>query len=58
MTGIYLAHSSHWLINLLYMAPVAAFLAWLGLTTFRERRERARESKSEALNHRERRRER
>lgn len=33
-----LAHSSHWLVNLLYFFPVIGFLGWLALTTIRERR--------------------
>lgn len=38
MTPMLIAHASHWLVNLLYMAPVIAFLIWLGVTTVRERR--------------------
>ncbi len=34
-----LAHSGHWLVNLMYMAPVVGFLGWLGVITVRERRE-------------------
>jgi len=34
-----IAHASHWLVNIAYLAPVLGFLAWLGLTTFKERRE-------------------
>ena len=33
-----IAHTSHWLVNLLYLAPMVAFLAWLGVTTLKERR--------------------
>lgn len=33
-----IAHASHWLVNLLYMAPVFGFLVWLGFTTLKERR--------------------
>ncbi len=37
-----LAHASHWLVNVAYLAPVLGFLAWLGLTTLRVRREERR----------------
>ena len=37
-----IAHAGHWLVNIAYLAPVLGFLAWLGLTTFRERREERR----------------
>ena len=37
-----IAHASHWLVNIAYLAPVLGFLAWLALTTFRERREERR----------------
>ena len=33
-----IAHASHWLVNLAYVAPVVGFLAWLGLATYKERR--------------------
>ena len=36
-----LAHSGHWLVNLMYLAPVVGFLGWLGVVTWRERREEA-----------------
>ncbi len=32
------AHASHWLVQVAYLLPVLAFLAWLGWTTFKERR--------------------
>ena len=34
-----LAHSGHWLVNLMYLAPVVGFAGWLGVVTWRERRE-------------------
>ena len=37
-----IAHASHWLVNIAYLAPVLGFLAWLGLTAFKERREERR----------------
>jgi len=37
-----MAHASHWLVNVAYLAPVLGFLAWLGLTTLKERREERR----------------
>lgn len=33
-----IAHAGHWLVNVAYLAPVMGFLAWLVLTTWRERR--------------------
>lgn len=35
-----LAHAGHWLVNAAYFAPVVGFLAWLGWTELRGRRER------------------
>ena len=34
-----LGHSGHWLVNLLYLAPVVGFIGWLGVVTWRERLE-------------------
>ena len=42
-----IAHASHWLVNIAYLAPVLGFLAWLGLTTFKERREERRDGGQE-----------
>ena len=36
-----LAHAGHWLVNLMYLAPVVGFLGWLGVVTWRERRDDA-----------------
>ena len=33
-----IAHSGHWLVTVAYFLPVVAFLVWLGITQFRERR--------------------
>lgn len=49
-----IAHSSHWLVNLAYLAPVVGLLAWLGMATYKERRagsqsDRARGRKGEDL---------
>jgi membrane protein implicated in regulation of membrane protease activity len=33
-----LAHASHWAVQVAYFLPVAAFLAWLGWNTLKERR--------------------
>lgn len=35
-----LAHAGHWLVNVAYFIPVVGFLAWLGWTELRNRRER------------------
>ena len=42
-----LAHAGHWLVNAAYFAPVVGFLAWLGFTELRGRRERKGESVSD-----------
>lgn len=39
--SLVLAHTGHWLVNLMYMAPVVGFLGWLGAVTWRERRDKA-----------------
>jgi hypothetical protein len=33
-----LAHAGHWIVGLVYAVPPAGILAWLGLSTWRERR--------------------
>lgn len=35
-----IAHASHWLVNVAYFIPVLGFVAWLGVTQWRERRRR------------------
>jgi hypothetical protein len=37
---MYLAHAAHWLVNIAYFLPVVGFLAWLGVTQLKERRQR------------------
>ena len=37
-----IAHAGHWLTSIAYFVPVLAFLAWLGVTQVRERRDRDR----------------
>lgn len=43
-----IAHASHWLVSLAYLAPVVGFLAWLGMATYRERRDGSNEERPEA----------
>ena len=38
MTLLVLAHAGHWLLSVLYVAPIAALLGWLVFTAWRERR--------------------
>jgi len=50
-----MAHASHWLVSLAYLAPVVGLLAWLGMVTNKERRagsqdDRARGRKGGGLN--------
>ncbi|HEV7845849.1 MAG TPA: hypothetical protein VGO83_06320 [Thermoleophilaceae bacterium] len=33
-----IAHAGHWLTAIAYFLPVIAFLVWLGITQYRERR--------------------
>ena len=33
-----LAHSGHWLVNLIYVAPVLLVVAWIGINSIRDRR--------------------
>jgi hypothetical protein len=33
-----IAHAGHWLTSIAYFVPVLGFLAWLGITQYRERR--------------------
>jgi hypothetical protein len=40
------AHAGHWLVNAAYFAPVVGFLAWLGMTELRSRRERRHEART------------
>jgi hypothetical protein len=35
-----LGHAGHWLVQIAYFLPVVVFLAWLGITTWKERRRR------------------
>lgn len=35
-----LAHPGHWLVDAAYVAPVVAFLVWLGINEIRTRRRR------------------
>ena len=32
------AHVGHWVTGIAYFAPVLAFIAWLGVTQYREKR--------------------
>ena len=43
-----LAHASHWFVNAAYFVPVVGFLAWLGWTELRRRRERRAEQRAAA----------
>ena len=40
---MHIAHTCHWLVNVAYLLPFVAFLAWLLITTIRERRKSAEE---------------
>lgn len=33
-----LAHPGHWLVNLMYVAPVLVIGAWVGIQSLRDRR--------------------
>jgi hypothetical protein len=38
-----LAHAGHWITTIAYFMPVVAFLVWLAITQWRERRGRSRD---------------
>jgi hypothetical protein len=33
-----LAHSGHWLVNVMYVAPVLVIVVWVGVQSIRDRR--------------------
>jgi hypothetical protein len=37
-----LAHAGHWIVTIAYFLPVVAFLVWLAVTQWRERRGKSR----------------
>jgi hypothetical protein len=39
MTTVPFAHFGHWWTSILYVAPVVVVVAWLGLQSWRARRE-------------------
>jgi len=34
-----IAHAGHWITSIAYFIPVIGFLAWLGITQIKQRRE-------------------
>ena len=42
-----IAHAGHWLTSIAYFLPVVAFLVWLAITQWRERRGRGRRPERE-----------
>jgi hypothetical protein len=36
-----IAHAAHWLTSIAYFLPVIAFLVWLGIAQYRERRRKS-----------------
>lgn len=42
-----LAHAGHWLLNLLYVAPVFVFVVALSVISFRDRRRMRREEREQ-----------
>ena len=38
---IVLAHTGHWIVSVVYAAPAVGILAWVTITTLRDRRRRA-----------------
>lgn len=43
-----IAHSGHWILDVLYVSPFVGLLIWLGLKTLRERRDAGREEAHES----------
>jgi len=35
-----IAHAGHWLVTIAYFIPVIGFMAWLGVTQWKEKRKR------------------
>ena len=44
----FLAHAGHWLVNLLYMAPVVIVVGWLSVRAIADRRRERREAAGSA----------
>lgn len=44
MTALVVAHAGHWLVNLLYVLPVAVVAGLLGWQAIKDRREERREN--------------
>ena len=42
-----IAHAGHWLLNLLYVAPVLVFVVVLSVISFRDRRRMRREEREQ-----------
>ena len=42
-----IAHAGHWLLNLLYVAPVLVFIVVLSVISFRDRRRMRREEREQ-----------
>ena len=40
-----IAHSGHWLVNLIYMGPVIAIVTWISINSILERRRERREAR-------------
>lgn len=40
-----LAHSGHWLVNLLYMGPVLVIVSWISVNAIRDDRRAKREAR-------------
>ena len=38
-----IAHSGHWIVDVVYVSPFVGLLIWLGFTTVRDRRRAGRE---------------
>lgn len=41
-----LAHAGHWLVNVIYVAPVILIVGWIGITSLRDRRRERRQGGS------------
>ena len=48
MSALVAAHAGHWLVQVLYFAPILVFVLWLSVSALRQRRRDEREGGEDA----------